>query len=87
LLPTPPYLLEGTRRWTPAELVTIVRDGVKLTAMPAWGELEPQKKITDVVALLIVMPRLTPAAFARLRKTARQMPDPSSQQLWVTNPK
>jgi len=70
LLPTPPYLLDSARRWSPAELTTIVRDGVKMTAMPAWSEVAPDRKVDDVVAFLIAMRRLTPAAFARLRAQA-----------------
>jgi mono/diheme cytochrome c family protein len=70
LLPTPPYLLDSARRWSPGELTTIVRDGVKMTAMPAWSEVEPNRKVDDVVAFLIAMRRLTPAAFARLRARA-----------------
>jgi mono/diheme cytochrome c family protein len=71
LLPTPPYLLDSARRWSPAELATIVRDGVKMTAMPAWSEVEPNRDVTDVVALLVAMQRLTPAQFARLRAQAQ----------------
>jgi mono/diheme cytochrome c family protein len=71
LLPTPPYLLDSARKWSPAELTTIVRDGVKMTAMPAWREVEPERKVDDVVAFLVAMHRLSPAGFARLRAQAR----------------
>jgi mono/diheme cytochrome c family protein len=70
LLPTPPYLLDSARRWSPGELTTIVRDGVKMTAMPAWGEIEPKRGLTNLVAFLVAMQRLTPAQFARLRAQA-----------------
>jgi mono/diheme cytochrome c family protein len=70
LLPTPPYLLNSAHHWSPAELATIVRDGVKMTAMPAWGEVEPKRDVTDVVAFLVAMQHLSPAAFARMRAQA-----------------
>jgi mono/diheme cytochrome c family protein len=76
LLPTPPYLLDSARRWSPAELATIVRDGVKMTAMPAWSEIEPNRDVTNIVAVLVAMPRLTPAGFARLRAQARAAGEP-----------
>ena len=70
LVPTPPYLLDAARRWKRAELYTIVHDGVKMTAMPAWGEVHPDAEIWNLVALLEAMPKLTPDQFARLRANA-----------------
>lgn len=78
LLPTPPFLIEASRRWSRAELYTIVHDGVKMTAMPAWGEIEPDRKIYDVVAFLEVLPKLTPDEFARVWAKLRAQPHPGS---------
>lgn len=78
LVPTPPYLLDASRRWDRAELYTIVHDGVKMTAMPAWGEIHSDADIWDIVALLEAMPRLTPGQFARLRANALK-PVPGSE--------
>jgi mono/diheme cytochrome c family protein len=71
MLPTPPYLLDSSGRWTHAELFTLVHDGVKMTGMPAWGEIQSDRQIAEVVALLEAMPKLTPAQFAKLRQLAR----------------
>ena len=66
MLPTPPFLLDARARWTPAELYTIVHDGVKMTAMPAWGEVESAQHIGQVVAFLQAMPRISPETYRRL---------------------
>ena len=67
MIPTPPYLIDSARQWSTAELYTVVRDGIKMTAMPAWGEVEPYQKIWDVVAFLDALPKMSPDEFARLR--------------------
>ena len=38
LNPEPPYLLDATKRWSPSQLHWIVRNGIKMTGMPAWRE-------------------------------------------------
>lgn len=71
MLPTPPYLVDASTRWTHAELYVLIRDGVKMTGMPAWGEVSSDREIAETVALLEAMPRMTPAQFAGLRHAAR----------------
>jgi mono/diheme cytochrome c family protein len=71
LLPTPPFLIDASRHWTPAQLYKIVHDGVKMTAMPAWGEIEPDETIWDIVAFLITLPSLSPREFERDVSEAR----------------
>jgi mono/diheme cytochrome c family protein len=65
--PTPPYLLDAARRWSPAELEFIVHNGVKMTAMPAWGEVERDDQIWNLVAFLEALPRLSAADYANMR--------------------
>lgn len=68
LNPPPPYLLDASRRWRPAELYWIVRRGVKMTAMPAWEQRLDPRQTWEVVAFLEVLPRLNAPAYARLRR-------------------
>ena len=68
MLPTPPFLLDTSAHWSPEELYELVHDGVKMTGMPAWGEIEPDGKITDIVAFLEAMPAITPHRFAKIRR-------------------
>jgi mono/diheme cytochrome c family protein len=67
LTPTPPYLLDAARRWSPSELYWIVNDGVKMTAMPAWGEVEPESRVWSMVAFLEALPNIAPADYLRMR--------------------
>jgi len=71
MLPTPPYLLDSSSRWSRAELYRLVHDGVKMSGMPAWGEIEPDQTISDIVSFVQQMPKLSPTEFARLRQQAR----------------
>jgi mono/diheme cytochrome c family protein len=68
--PTPPYLLDAARRWSPEELEFIVHNGVKMTAMPAWGEVEREDQIWNLVAFLEALPRLSAADYERMRASA-----------------
>ena len=68
--PSPPFLLDASRRWSPGELYWIVKHGVKMTAMPAWGPTESDGKIWDMVAFLEAMPEMRPADFQRLQRRA-----------------
>lgn len=63
LEPTPPYLLDAARRWSPAELRFIIKHGVKMTAMPAWGRSHSDADITSLMAFLEALPSLTPKAY------------------------
>jgi hypothetical protein len=67
MVPTPPYLLEVSRQWTPAQLYWIVHEGVKMTGMPAWGETQSVARVWNIVAFLEASPAISPADYARLR--------------------
>ena len=71
MIPTPPYLIDATRRWSREELYVILRDGIKMTAMPAWGELRPDEELWNVVAFLEALSAMSPAEFERLRVESR----------------
>lgn len=72
--PTPPYLLDAARNWTPAQLKMIVGDGVKMTGMPAWKTTLNDTQQWDVVAFLEAMPYLTTKSYLSLR--AAEPPGP-----------
>jgi mono/diheme cytochrome c family protein len=74
MTPTPPYLLDAARHWSPAELELIIHHGVKMTAMPAWGEVERQDQVWALVAFLEALPRLSAADYANLRRSAAPAP-------------
>lgn len=70
MLPTPPYLLGASGRWSHAELYALIGGGVKMTGMPAWGEVSSDREIAQIVALVEAMPKMTPDRFALLRREA-----------------
>jgi len=65
--PSPPYLLDSTSRWTPAELFWIAKNGIKMTGMPAWGDVMPDRQIWDVVGFLEAMRNLPPQTYGNWR--------------------
>ncbi len=67
LTPTPPYLLDAPRRWTPAQLYWIVGQGIKMTAMPAWRLTRTQGEAWNLVAFLEILPYLSARDYARMR--------------------
>ncbi len=68
MTPSPPFLVDASRRWTRAQLFWVVKNGVKMTAMPAWGATESDADVWDVVAFLEAMPLMKAADFERLEK-------------------
>jgi mono/diheme cytochrome c family protein len=69
LYPRAPELRRKTDL-TAAEQFWIVKHGVKMTGMPAWGVTHSDKLLWDVVALLRKLPELTKEQYEALVKTA-----------------
>jgi mono/diheme cytochrome c family protein len=67
LNPQPPYLLDASQKWSSRELYWIVRNGIKMTAMPAWRESMTDEQMHDVVAFVATMSKLPPQTYERWR--------------------
>jgi len=65
--PQPPYLLDVTQTFTPGQLFWIVKHGIKMTGMPAWGESMSDREMWNVVAWLEASRRLPPQTYVRWR--------------------
>ncbi len=65
LVPEPPHILEAVRRWQASELFWIVKNGIKMTAMPAWPALHREDEVWSVVAFLTQLPDMDAAAYRR----------------------
>lgn len=74
MLPTPPFLVGSSRRWSRAEVDEIVTHGVKMTGMPAWGHVLPRREVQAVAALCMAMSELSAPQFTALRQAARSQP-------------
>ncbi|HSV30063.1 MAG TPA: cytochrome c, partial [Candidatus Omnitrophota bacterium] len=64
--PSPPDLAQEVAEWTTPELFWIVRNGFKMTGMPAWGQILVDGEIWGVVAFLEQMPSMAPERYQQL---------------------
>jgi mono/diheme cytochrome c family protein len=69
LYPRAPELRRQTDL-TPGERFWIVKHGMKMTGMPAWGVTHQDELLWDVVAFVRKLPKLTPEQYETLVKNA-----------------
>lgn len=69
LNPRPPRLAGVAAGMDPKELFWIIKHGVRMTAMPAWGLSHGDQSLWDMVAFIRHLPTMTPARYREL--TAR----------------
>jgi mono/diheme cytochrome c family protein len=62
--------LRRKRQSTPAEDFWVVKHGVKMTGMPAWGVTHDDEILWDVVAFLQKLPELSPDQYRSLVRSA-----------------
>ena len=62
LYPPAPELARGVNH-TPAEMFWIIKHGVKLSAMPAWGKTHDDNLIWDMVAFARALPKMSPEQY------------------------
>jgi mono/diheme cytochrome c family protein len=62
LYPQAPELARGIDH-TPAQQFWIIKHGVKLSAMPAWGKTHNDQLIWDLVAFLQQLPKMSPEQY------------------------
>lgn len=65
LRPMPPSLLIPAKEWPASHLYWVIRHGVRLTGMPAWGYRMDEQQMWDVTAFLKTLPGMSPAAYQR----------------------
>lgn len=69
LYPQAPELAKGDDL-TPAQQFWIIKHGVKLSAMPAWGKTHPDPLIWDMVAFVRKLPSMSPDQYRALVASA-----------------
>ncbi|MEX2205873.1 MAG: cytochrome c [Myxococcota bacterium] len=72
LLPEPPALAEEAEAWSAAEQFWIVKNGVRMTGMPAFGPTHTDEQLWDLVALLRGLPSLSPDDYRSLVATSAE---------------
>lgn len=65
LYPPPPNLSEHQHH-TPGETFWIIKHGIKMSAMPAWGKTHDDQAIWGLVAFLQKLPEMTPEQYHAL---------------------
>lgn len=70
LYPQAPRLGSAASDLTAAEQFWIIKHGVKLSAMPAWGKMHSDNLIWDMVAFVRTMPTMAPGVYRALTKDA-----------------
>jgi mono/diheme cytochrome c family protein len=84
LYPRAPELRRGSNL-TPAEEFWVVKHGVKMTGMPAWGVTHNDALLWDVVAFLRKLPELTADQYQTLVKSAPRTHDEMMQEMQMGN--
>ena len=67
LNPEPPELSEMVERYSPGELYWIVKNGLKMTGMPAFGPTHSEEELRGMVAFLQQLPGLTPEEYQAMK--------------------
>jgi mono/diheme cytochrome c family protein len=67
LNPVPANLAHTSRERTAAELYWTVKNGLKMTGMPAWEFRLGEEELWDVVAFLKALPQLSPADYRSMK--------------------
>jgi mono/diheme cytochrome c family protein len=68
MTPAPANLVFTAREWPPAEIFWVVKEGLKMTGMPAWKQRMADEDIWAIVSFMSELPRLSPEQY-RARST------------------
>jgi mono/diheme cytochrome c family protein len=69
MYPAPPALTGSARQWKPGELFWIIRNGIKMSGMPAWPD-HSDDDIWNIIAFLNKLPSLSEQDYGNLVKEA-----------------
>ena len=68
LNPEPPFLADTVGRWTTPELAWIVKNGVRMTGMPAFGATHSEAERAAVVAFIQRLPTMTAEQYSQFEQ-------------------
>ncbi|HEV7516022.1 MAG TPA: cytochrome c [Thermoanaerobaculia bacterium] len=66
LNPSPPNLIRSTRDMSPAEVYWIVKNGIRMTGMPAFGPTHDEATLWAITAFVKQLPTMTPQQYQAL---------------------
>jgi mono/diheme cytochrome c family protein len=64
--PSPPDLAKIAPERSPQELFWVIKHGLRMTGMPAWGPTHGDEQLWDLVAMVKRLPTLTPDEYREL---------------------
>ena len=67
MLPQPPALAHAAQEWSPQEVFWMVKHGIKMSAMPAFGTTHDDPTIWSIVAFVNQMPQMNEAQYAAIK--------------------
>jgi len=67
LYPKPPSLMESAPEWTSAELFWTIKNGIKMTGMPAFDVTHTDEKIWVMVSFVRILPDLNHQDYLGMR--------------------
>jgi len=68
LRPMPPSLVQAGQHWSAGEVFWILRNGIKMSGMPALGPTHNDAELWSIVAFVEQLPELDADAYSRLRE-------------------
>lgn len=68
LRPRAPDLAQAARNWDSGSLFWIVKNGIKMTGMPAFGPTHEDQTIWNIVAFVSRLPDMTPEQYRQLEE-------------------
>lgn len=72
MTPRPPELAETAANWSDAELFWIIKHGIRMTGMPAWGETHDDESLWGLVAVVKRLPELSAQEYAQRKAATAQ---------------
>jgi mono/diheme cytochrome c family protein len=85
--PEPPQLSDAVAEWTSSDLFWIIKHGLKMTGMPAWGATHVDAEIWSMVAFLNQLPTMEPQRYqAIVTPPAPPEPEPVPEEQPIVPP-
>jgi mono/diheme cytochrome c family protein len=70
LNPKPPLLAKVADKISSREMFWVIKHGIKMTGMPAWGPTHSDDKIWAMVAFVKTLPKMSPAQYQAMQAQA-----------------
>lgn len=70
LNPSGPDLSEAAGDWTPSEIYWIVKNGIKMSGMPAFGPTHDEEKLWNITAFVKRLPGMSAEQYRQMGKAS-----------------